>query len=92
MTSHPWNKSFVWQNHTATSGALTQTQIDHFDSDGYVIVNDIFTPDELQELVAITDSAQADAAALLAAQPNERIAISEIGAITFAAQLASRKP
>ena len=35
MTSHPWNKSFVWQNHTATSGALTQTQIDHFDSDGY---------------------------------------------------------
>ena len=92
MTSHPWNKSFVWQNHTATSGALTQTQIDHFDSDGYVIVNDIFTPSELQELVAITDSAQADAAAVLAAQPNEQIAISEIGAITFAAQLASHKP
>ena len=92
MTIHPWNKSFVWQNHTATSGALTQTQIDHFDSDGYVIVNDIFTPGELQELVAITDSAQADAVAFLAARPNERIAISEIGAITFAAQLASRKP
>ena len=92
MNSHPWNKSFVWQNHTVTSGALTQTQIDQFDNDGYVIVNDIFTSDELKELVKITDVAQAEAAAFLAAQPNERIAISEIGAITFAAQLASTKP
>jgi inosine-uridine nucleoside N-ribohydrolase len=82
----------VWQNHTATSGELTQTQIDQFDSDGYVIVNDIFTSDEIKELVAITDEAQADAATFLAAQPNERIAISEVGAITFAAQLASTKP
>ena len=82
----------MWQNHTATSGELTQTQIDQFDSDGYVIVNDIFTSDEIKELVAITDEAQADAATFLAAQPNERIAISEIGAITFAAQLASTKP
>ena len=92
MNSHPWNKSFVWQNHTVTSGELTQTQIDQFDSDGYVIVNDIFTSDELKELVVITDEAQADAAAFLAAQPNKRVAISEIGAITFAAQIASRKP
>ena len=92
MISHAWNKSFVWQNHTVTSGALTQTQIDQFDNDGYVIVNDIFTTDELKELVKITDVAQAEAAAFLAAQPNERIAISEIGAITFAAQLASTKP
>ena len=92
MNSHPWNKSFVWQNHTVTSGELTQTQIDQFDNDGYVIVNDIFTSDELKELVVITDEAQADAVAYLASQPNERIAISEIGAITFAAQIASRKP
>jgi len=92
MNSHVWNKSFVWQNHTVTSGALTQTQIDQFDNDGYVIVNDVFTSNELKELVEITDAAQAEAAAFLAAQPNERIAISEIGAITFAAQLASRKP
>ena len=82
----------MWQNHTATSGELTQTQIDQFDNDGYVIVNDIFTSDELKELVVITDEAQADAVAYLASQPNERIAISEIGAITFAAQIASRKP
>ncbi|MCX6535670.1 MAG: phytanoyl-CoA dioxygenase family protein [Actinobacteria bacterium] len=92
MNSHPWNKSFVWQNHTATSGELTQTQIDQFDNDGYVVVNDIFTSVELKELVEITDAAQAEAAAFLAAQPNKRIAISEIGAITFAAQIASRKP
>lgn len=92
MNLHPWNKSFVWQNHTATSGVLTQTQVDQFDSDGYVVVNDIFTSSELRELVEITDVAQAEAAALLAAQPNERIAISELGAITFAGQLASRTP
>jgi ectoine hydroxylase-related dioxygenase (phytanoyl-CoA dioxygenase family) len=92
MNNHPWNKSFEWQNHTATSGVLSQAQIDQFDRDGYVVVNDIFSADELRDLVAITDSADAEAVAVLAAQPNERIAISEKGAITFAGQLASKIP
>ena len=92
MNNHPWNKSFEWQNHTATSGVLSQAQIDQFDQDGYVIVNDIFSADELRDLVAITDAADAEAVAVLAAQPNERIAISEKGAITFAGQLASKIP
>ena len=77
MSKHPWNKSFEWQNHTATSGVLSQDQIDQFDQDGYVVVNDIFSLDELRDLVAITDAADAEAIAVLAAQPNERIAISE---------------
>ena len=89
MNNHPWNKSFEWQNHSATSGVLSQDQINQFDHDGYVVVNDIFSEDELRDLVAITDAADADAVAVLAAQPNERIAISEKGAITFAGQLAS---
>ena len=92
MNNHPWNSSFEWQNHTATSGVLTQSQIDQFDQDGYVVVNDVFSEDELRDLVAITDAADAEAVAVLAAQPNERIAISEKGAITFAGQLASKIP
>jgi hypothetical protein len=92
VNKHQWNTSFEWQNHQATSGVLTQTQIDQFDQDGYVVVNDIFTADELRDLVAITDAADAEAVAVLAAQPNERIAISEKGAITFAGQLASKIP
>jgi ectoine hydroxylase-related dioxygenase (phytanoyl-CoA dioxygenase family) len=92
MSKHPWNESFEWQNHQAISGVLTQTQIDQFDQGGYVIVNDIFSADELRDLVAITDAADAEAVAILAAQPNERIAISEKGAITFAGQLASKIP
>ena len=77
MNNHPWNKSFKWQNHIATSGVLSQAQIDQFDQDGYVVVNDIFSAEELRDLVAITDAADAEAVAVLAAQPNERIAISE---------------
>ena len=92
MDNHPWNNTFEWRNHTATSGVLTQAQIDQFDHDGYVVVNDIFSADELRDLVAITDAADAKAVAVLAAQPNERIAISEKGAITFAGQLASKIP
>jgi phytanoyl-CoA hydroxylase len=92
VNNHPWNTSFEWQNHQATSGVLTQEQIDQFDHDGYVVVNDIFSLDELRDLVAITDAADAEAVAVLAAQPNERIAISEKGAITFAGQLASKTP
>jgi len=92
MNNHPWNESFEWRNHNATSGVLSQSQIDQFDQDGYVVVNDIFSADELRDLVAITDAADAKAVAVLASQPNERIAISEKGAITFAGQLASKIP
>ena len=92
MNNHPWNRSFEWQNHNATSGVLTQSQIDQFDHDGYVVINDIFSADDLRDLVAITDAADAEAVAVLAAQPNERIAISEKGAITFTGQLASKIP
>jgi phytanoyl-CoA hydroxylase len=92
MNKHPWNTSFEWENHRSISGVLTQTQIDQFDQDGYVVVNDIFSADELRDLVEITDAADAEAVAVLAAQPNERIAISEKDAITFAGQLASKIP
>jgi hypothetical protein len=40
VNKHQWNISFEWQNHQAISGVLTQTQIDQFDQDGYVIVNE----------------------------------------------------
>lgn len=86
MNNHPWNTSFKWHNHLATCGVLSQSQIDQFDREGYVVVNDIFSTDELRDLVAITDAADAETVAVLAAQPNERIAISENGAITFAGQ------
>jgi len=46
-------------------------QINQFDQDGYVVVNDIFSVDELRDLVAITDAADGEAVAILAAQPNE---------------------
>jgi hypothetical protein len=40
VNKHPWNTSFEWQNHQAISRVLTQTQIDQFDQDGYVVVNE----------------------------------------------------
>ena len=63
--NHAWNNSFTWQNHIAASGVVDQKAIDQFDEQGFVVLNDIFSADELARLTKITDAAQAIAEAEL---------------------------
>jgi len=92
MAQHPWNTTFTWQSHTAASGVVTQAQIDQFDELGYFVVEDLYSPEELAELTRITDEAEDEAIAELKRQADERLLISENGAITFAGQLVRQKP
>ena len=66
--NHAWNKSFTWHNHVAESGVVDQKAIDQFDEQGFVVLNDIFSADELARLTKITDAAQAIAEAELKAR------------------------
>jgi ectoine hydroxylase-related dioxygenase (phytanoyl-CoA dioxygenase family) len=67
---------------------VDQKAIDQFDEQGFFVLNDIFNADELARLTKITDAAQAIAEAELKARSDNKPTISELGAITFAAELA----
>lgn len=88
LANHAWNTSFSWQNHIAKSGVVGQRVIDQFDDQGFFVLNNIFSADELARLTKITDAAQAIAEAELKARSDNKPTISELGAITFAAELA----
>lgn len=79
---HPWNTGFVWTDRGA--GA--------FDRDGYVVVPELLTADEVAAVVAETDRFEAEADAFLATMDDERLSIAERGAITFSVHLAARSP
>lgn len=92
MKLHPWNMSFEWGNHTAVSGEVNQELIDQFDEQGFFVLNGIFDDDELERLTRITDEAEDIAQQEIAARPDGKFAISEMGAITFAGQLVRQYP
>lgn len=89
---HPWNGEFAWTDHEAVSGALTADQVRQFDEVGYVVVENVFDTEELIELRTLTDAAEAEVDKFLDTRKDGRLLIAEKGAITFAAQLASKSP
>ncbi|MEY2467716.1 MAG: hypothetical protein QOF21_414 [Actinomycetota bacterium] len=92
MTLHPWNVDFKWVDSFGPYRALTDAQAEQFDGDGYVVVPDVFTPEEIAAVRAITDSFDAESEAFLKQQQDGRIMIAESGAITFSAHLVGRSP
>lgn len=91
MEAHQWNTGYSWTRHTVTSGVISQAEIDQFDDDGFFVMEDLFNQDELARLLEITDEEQEKVRVALEALPDNRFAISEAGAITFAAQLVRQR-
>jgi phytanoyl-CoA hydroxylase len=89
---HPWNEQFHWEPHAGPLEMLSANQVAQFDRDGFVVVPDVFTPEEIAEVVAETDQAESAVEALLRGADDERISIAEAGAITFAPHLVGRSP
>ena len=89
---HPWNQGFRWEAHEGPPLVLTASQVQQFDQAGFVVVPDVLGPDQLAEVVAEIDAAEAAVEAFLQSVDDERVAIAEAGAITFAPHLATRSP
>jgi phytanoyl-CoA hydroxylase len=87
---HPWNRSFRWHDHQGPFRALANAQVAQFDRDGYVVVEDLVTPDELARVVEAVDAIEAQTDAFLRAQDAGRFHISESGALTFSPHLVTR--
>ena len=92
LTLHPWNVGFEWVDATGPFTALSTEQVRRFDDDGFIVVRDLFTADEIAEVRDILDGFEAESDAFLKQQAGERIMIAESGAITFSAHLVARSP
>jgi ectoine hydroxylase-related dioxygenase (phytanoyl-CoA dioxygenase family) len=92
LKRHPWNRDFAWTEHTARSGAITQEQVDQFDIDGFVVVEDLFDPVTLRQAVEVIDELERGSEQFLRSQPDGRVSISEAGAITFTTHLVTKSP
>lgn len=80
---HPWNTAFTWTDHVGPFRRLTPAQVTQFDQLGFVVLERVFTDDELAPVIAATDAHEAKTDAFLATRDGERFSIAERGAITF---------
>ncbi len=80
---HPWNTEFEWIDHSGPFRRLTEAQAQQFDELGFLVLEDVFTDDELAPVIAAIDVHEAKTDGFLAAQQGGRFSIAEHGAITF---------
>jgi phytanoyl-CoA hydroxylase len=81
---HPWNTGFEWADGRAPFRRLSIDQAAQFDELGFVVLEHVFTDEELAPVIAATDALEAKSDRFLAGLEGERFSIAERGAITFA--------
>lgn len=80
---HPWNTGFTWVDHGGPFRRLTAEQAAQFDDCGFVVLDGVFTGDELAPVIADIDGLEATTDQFLAQRDDGRFSIAEHGAITF---------
>ena len=89
---HRWNEAFEWEDHEGPFRRLTEAQVQQFDRDGYVVVEDVLSPDELARTGEEIDGFEAQTDERLQSLEGGREVISQAGAITFTTHLVTRSP
>lgn len=90
VSPHPWSQSFTWKLGSRTPAALTQEQVDRFDRDGWLIVDDVVAPELAVRLRDELDAIEAETEAALRTLDGERHMIAEADAIVFSPHVATR--
>jgi ectoine hydroxylase-related dioxygenase (phytanoyl-CoA dioxygenase family) len=91
-TRHPWNTTFRWKRADAQPRRLSASQVDHFHRQGWVVIEHLIDDTTRRELIAELDTIEAQADAHLQTQPDNRILLSESGAITFSTHAVKTSP
>jgi ectoine hydroxylase-related dioxygenase (phytanoyl-CoA dioxygenase family) len=87
---HPWSTNYTWEDHKGPFRVLTDAQVARFDREGFCLVEDAIDKDTIAKARAEIDAFEEKTEAKLREQKNERVAISEAGAITFTTHLVTR--
>lgn len=83
MLTHPWNTDFAWRRPSVSARRLSETELDRFQAEGWLVIEDLIPTDDLAAVTRELDEIEEAADALLKALPDERMFIAEAGAITF---------
>ena len=89
---HPWNRGFIWVDRVGPFRRLTSSQVTDFDRDGFIVLPDVFTEEELSPLIGVIDRNETATDEFLRTVDHGRISIAETGVITFTAHLVEREP
>lgn len=90
LALHQWNTAFEWSGTAPPYRVLTGEQADRYDRDGYVVLPDVFTADEIRHVRAIVDGYEQQTDDYLRRRDGGRLLIAETGAITFTTHLAAK--
>jgi len=87
---HPRNRGFCWQDHPGPFRRLRPEQVQHYDAEGYLVLEDCFDAPTLRALIAEIDPHEAQVEAFLRTREDGRLFIARAGEITFAPHLVLR--
>ncbi|MDQ1397272.1 MAG: hypothetical protein QOG64_2531, partial [Acidimicrobiaceae bacterium] len=87
---HPWNTGFRWRTPDGPFSVLTAAQVEHFDRQGYLVLEGVLPIDLVEQVRAEIDGFEAATDDFLKRQKDGRMMIAETGAITFTTHLVAR--
>ena len=80
---HPWNTTFEWSDAAPRTGYLTQSQIDKYNDDGFLLLEEALDVAQLREIIESMDQLANETDTFLKTLEDDRLSIAESGAILF---------
>jgi ectoine hydroxylase-related dioxygenase (phytanoyl-CoA dioxygenase family) len=80
---HPWNEKFEWKDASPRTGFLSQEQVDRYNIEGYLLLEEALGIDQLLTVTEHLDKLAFETNTFLKTLENERLSIAEAGAILF---------
>lgn len=80
---HPWNETFEWSDASTRSGFLSQEQVDRYNTEGYLLLEDALENEQLLKVTDCLDQLASETDMFLKTLKDDRLSIAESGAILF---------
>ncbi len=80
---HPWNEKFEWSDASARTGFLSQEQVDRYNIEGYLLLEDALENEQLLKVTELLDQLASETDTFLKTLEDDRLSIAESGAILF---------
>ena len=87
---HPWNREFVWLDHTGPFGFIAAEQARQFDELGYFVIEDAFDAPTVQQLADELASGDEQVKAFLERAPQGRFSVAGLDTQTVAPHAVTR--
>jgi phytanoyl-CoA hydroxylase len=90
LESHPWNTDFTWHDHRGPFTTVTPDQARQFDEQGYFVIDDAFSSDELATLSAEIQPGEQRVRDFLKELPDGRLSVAGVDTQTVAPHLVTQ--